>query len=195
MRDSTCALLPPGLFSNIMRELANIGHGGPKWIVLDGDIDPMWIESLNTVMDDNKVKPRQLQFNIEVHSNVFIKALGRVRLKRIKTTFTFQKMTFRDALCSCILWSWQRSEAVCVRYCRCWHWRVMRESRWIQPWGWCLRLATYAPPRQRPSPELVSVCSPRLHFLLCCLPRSYYNKPVHKKQTLGYKRRKSESKL
>ncbi|XP_026855443.2 LOW QUALITY PROTEIN: dynein heavy chain 9, axonemal [Electrophorus electricus] len=44
-----------GLFSNIMRELANITHTGPKWIVLDGDIDPMWIESLNTVMDDNKV--------------------------------------------------------------------------------------------------------------------------------------------
>uniref|UniRef100_A0AAQ5YU21 Dynein axonemal heavy chain 17 n=1 Tax=Amphiprion ocellaris TaxID=80972 RepID=A0AAQ5YU21_AMPOC len=44
-----------GLFSNIMRELANISHNGPKWIVLDGDIDPMWIESLNTVMDDNKV--------------------------------------------------------------------------------------------------------------------------------------------
>lgn len=48
-------LLPTGLFSNIMRELANISHNGPKWIVLDGDIDPMWIESLNTVMDDNKV--------------------------------------------------------------------------------------------------------------------------------------------
>lgn len=45
----------PGLFSNIMRELANLSHTGPKWIVLDGDIDPMWIESLNTVMDDNKV--------------------------------------------------------------------------------------------------------------------------------------------
>ncbi|NXC57105.1 DYH17 protein, partial [Aleadryas rufinucha] len=44
-----------GLFSTAMRDLANITHDGPKWIILDGDIDPMWIESLNTVMDDNKV--------------------------------------------------------------------------------------------------------------------------------------------
>nr|XP_020145462.1 dynein heavy chain 11, axonemal [Microcebus murinus] len=44
-----------GLFSFILREQANLVHDGPKWIVLDGDIDPMWIESLNTVMDDNKV--------------------------------------------------------------------------------------------------------------------------------------------
>ncbi|NXJ94967.1 DYH17 protein, partial [Corythaixoides concolor] len=44
-----------GLFSSTMRDLANITHTGPKWIILDGDIDPMWIESLNTVMDDNKV--------------------------------------------------------------------------------------------------------------------------------------------
>ncbi|XP_039431337.1 dynein beta chain, ciliary-like isoform X4 [Culex pipiens pallens] len=44
-----------GLFSVIMRDQANMGGTGPKWIVLDGDIDPMWIESLNTVMDDNKV--------------------------------------------------------------------------------------------------------------------------------------------
>ncbi|XP_019507533.1 PREDICTED: dynein heavy chain 11, axonemal [Hipposideros armiger] len=44
-----------GLFSFLLREQANLMHDGPKWIVLDGDIDPMWIESLNTVMDDNKV--------------------------------------------------------------------------------------------------------------------------------------------
>nr|NP_001262793.1 dynein heavy chain at 93AB, isoform C [Drosophila melanogaster]AGB96173.1 dynein heavy chain at 93AB, isoform C [Drosophila melanogaster] len=44
-----------GLFSVLMRDQANITGDQPKWIVLDGDIDPMWIESLNTVMDDNKV--------------------------------------------------------------------------------------------------------------------------------------------
>ena len=37
-----------GLFSNIMRDMANMTGDNPKWIVLDGDIDPMWIESLNT---------------------------------------------------------------------------------------------------------------------------------------------------
>ncbi|VEL08808.1 unnamed protein product [Protopolystoma xenopodis] len=44
-----------GLFSVVMRDLANVANEAPKWIVLDGDIDPMWIESLNTVMDDNKI--------------------------------------------------------------------------------------------------------------------------------------------
>ncbi|XP_052825334.1 dynein beta chain, ciliary isoform X1 [Octopus bimaculoides] len=44
-----------GLFSVIMRDLATMSGTGPKWIILDGDIDPMWIESLNTVMDDNKI--------------------------------------------------------------------------------------------------------------------------------------------
>ena len=45
----------PGLFSSLMRDLSEKTSDSPKWIVLDGDIDPMWIESLNTVMDDNKV--------------------------------------------------------------------------------------------------------------------------------------------
>lgn len=45
-----------GLFSFIMRNQYEMPDGdAPKWIVLDGDIDPQWIESLNTLMDDNKV--------------------------------------------------------------------------------------------------------------------------------------------
>ncbi|GLG99541.1 Dynein heavy chain, cytoplasmic [Gryllus bimaculatus] len=44
-----------GLLSVLMRDQANMSGSSPKWIVLDGDIDPMWIESLNSVMDDNKV--------------------------------------------------------------------------------------------------------------------------------------------
>jgi len=44
-----------GLIPVLFRDQANMTGDGPKWILLDGDIDPMWIESLNTVMDDNKV--------------------------------------------------------------------------------------------------------------------------------------------
>ncbi|KAL0236998.1 hypothetical protein PCE1_000395 [Barthelona sp. PCE] len=44
-----------GLFSKIMRDLSRMEGDDPKWIILDGDIDTGWIESLNTVQDDNKV--------------------------------------------------------------------------------------------------------------------------------------------
>jgi dynein heavy chain len=48
-----------GILSTIMRNMSRNNHPYNdtmdfKWIILDGDIDPEWIESLNTVMDDNK---------------------------------------------------------------------------------------------------------------------------------------------
>ena len=44
-----------GLFSHFMRQLSSLATKEPKWIVLDGDIDPLWVESLNSVMDESKV--------------------------------------------------------------------------------------------------------------------------------------------
>jgi len=44
-----------GLFSKMLRTLAEIPDQNPKWIVMDGDLDANWIESMNSVMDDNKI--------------------------------------------------------------------------------------------------------------------------------------------
>ena len=44
-----------GLLSNIMRKLSGIPEEKPKWIMLDGDLDANWIESMNSVMDDNRM--------------------------------------------------------------------------------------------------------------------------------------------
>jgi dynein heavy chain len=44
-----------GLMSSTMRTLGQMPDSNPKWIVLDGDLDANWIESMNSVMDDNKI--------------------------------------------------------------------------------------------------------------------------------------------
>jgi dynein heavy chain len=44
-----------GLFSCKLRDFAKEADTNWKWIVLDGDLDANWIESMNSVMDDNKL--------------------------------------------------------------------------------------------------------------------------------------------
>lgn len=47
-----------GLLSSIFREInrpLDPGKDERRYILLDGDVDALWIENMNSVMDDNKL--------------------------------------------------------------------------------------------------------------------------------------------
>ena len=44
-----------GVLSVVMRNICADEKPNEKWLVLDGPVDTLWIESMNTVMDDNKM--------------------------------------------------------------------------------------------------------------------------------------------
>ncbi len=44
-----------GVLSSVMRQTCSDEKLDQKWLVFDGPVDTLWIESMNSVMDDNKV--------------------------------------------------------------------------------------------------------------------------------------------
>ena len=56
--DSTTREWTDGLFTSILRKIVDNLRGEDSkrhWIIFDGDVDPEWVENMNSVLDDNKL--------------------------------------------------------------------------------------------------------------------------------------------
>lgn len=78
-----------GILSKAMRSLGQIADTLPKWIVLDGDLDANWIESMNSVMDDNKILT--LASNERIPLKPHMKMLFEIRDLRFATPATVSR--------------------------------------------------------------------------------------------------------
>jgi dynein heavy chain 1 len=64
-----------GLFTHILRRIIGNVRGESSrrnWIVFDGDVDPEWVENLNSVLDNNKLLTLPNGERLSIPSNVRI---------------------------------------------------------------------------------------------------------------------------
>lgn len=73
--DSTTREWTDGLFTSIVRKVIDDVRGERnrrQWIVFDGDVDPEWVENLNSVLDDNKLLTLPNGERLNLPSNIRI---------------------------------------------------------------------------------------------------------------------------
>jgi dynein heavy chain 1 len=62
-----------GIFTAVLRRIVSSANSSQRhWIVFDGDLDPNWVESLNSVLDDNKTLTLPSGERLELPPNVRI---------------------------------------------------------------------------------------------------------------------------
>ncbi|ETN45168.1 uncharacterized protein HMPREF1541_10045 [Cyphellophora europaea CBS 101466] len=73
--DNTTREWTDGLFTATLRKIVDNLRGEDSkrhWIVFDGDVDPVWVENLNSVLDDNKLLTLPNGERLNLPSNVRI---------------------------------------------------------------------------------------------------------------------------
>jgi dynein heavy chain 1 len=73
--DGTTMEWTDGVFTSILRKIVANQKGEADrrhWIVFDGEIDPVWAENLNSVLDDNKLLTLPSGERLEIPDNVRI---------------------------------------------------------------------------------------------------------------------------
>jgi dynein heavy chain len=87
-----------GLLSKVMRDLGEIPDEKPKWIILDGDLDANWIESMNSVMDDNKLLT--LASNERITLKPYMRLIFEIRDLKYATPATVSRAGICSAICN-----------------------------------------------------------------------------------------------
>ena len=59
-----------GVLTDAARQVVKESLDQHSWIICDGDVDPEWIESLNSVLDDNRLLTLPSGERIQFGSNV-----------------------------------------------------------------------------------------------------------------------------